>query len=311
MTINNIEQALEAINDIQLFLKSLQNIAPEPQLKPKPQPVVEKPTVKNPLLDILESGSWPDAIPSSLICDESLEDDKINRADGILDLMVEESIQESNFLDMGCGEGHMAMQARLSNYANIAVGYDIKQKGDLPWEKDNNGWMLTSDFSKVSEKGPFDVVLIYDVLDHLELDTPEAFFSKIKSVLKPKGTIYVRCHPWCSRHGSHLYQQKNKAFIHLAFTQNELEEMGLEIPKSIKIIHPLGDYRKYFKNSKLEIIHEDITRTPVESFFKNFPEIKKRIVNNWKHSKDPTTQKFPQYQMEQSFVDYVLKFKET
>jgi hypothetical protein len=56
----------------------------------------------------------------------------------------------------------------------------------------------------------------------------QSVLNKARRLLADKGRIYVRCHPFTSRHATHLYQQCNKAFLHLLTTEEERSELGLK-----------------------------------------------------------------------------------
>ena len=120
----------------------------------------------------------------------------------------------------------------------------------------------------------------------------------------------MRCHPWSSRHGTHLYKQINKAFLHLVFTDDEIFAMGLKEQFAHKVLDPLSFYRDLIKQSGLKTIKEDITTSPVEIFFTQNEEIMRRIKEKWKTSSDPELKdgsKFPRDILEIEFVDYWLE----
>ena len=297
MPIKSIEEALSKLEEVREFLTG---ISETPTSTP-----VEATSFDN-LQKLLHSNAWPEAVPSGLIVDSTSEESKMDRAEGICDLMVEQSLKDAKFLDFGCGEGHTTKYAHQQGAH--AVGYDLVKAGQLEWETNNP--LLTTDFSKIRDRGPYDIVLIYDVLDHLQLDTTEEALAKIKSVCKPESRLYVRLHPWCSRHGGHHYTTLNKAYIHLVFSKQELSQIDIDLADVMptqKTIHPINNYRKWWENNGFNPVHEDITRTIIEPFFQNTDIVRSRIVENWDESKDPTAKKWPRFQMEQSFIDYVLK----
>lgn len=270
----------------------------EREEKPEPEPVVEAQNVDEftVLKELVNSPRWPLAVPADLICDTANEDDKIERAEGVLDLLVP-SLKDKKFLDFGCGEGHTAVQA-TKRLPTVAVGYDLKPDGGL-W--DANKEVLTTDFDVVKAKGPYDVILLYDVLDHL-VGEPKVVFEQLASVIAPGGKVYLRCHPWCSRHGSHLYHQINKAFVHVVFSEDELVKLGYQassIEPTQKVIFPVKAYKEMVGDT-FKVDNVSQSRNPVEQFFQNNEVVKNRIMAHWK------TSKFPVFQMEQSFVDIIL-----
>lgn len=257
----------------------------------------------NILKQLLESNSWPDAVFHSQIADENSENDKEERAEGICDIMLP-SLSNKKFLDFGCGDGHVAN--RISKQNNFAVGYDIEKKPNsrFLWEELNDNFLLTTKFEKVKENGPYDVILLYDVIDHTQNESNLELLSKVKSILTKSGRIYVRCHPWSSRHGGHVYKKINKAFAHLVFTEEELKILNVNLDFNHKVIFPIKTYRELFENSGLEIENQEIDSQEVERFFEENPLVKQRILKSF-DLQDWTIEK-PVFQMSQCFVDFVL-----
>lgn len=252
------------------------------------------------LKGLLESEAWPEAVPQFQIADEDSEKDKEERAAGIVDIMLP-PVMGKKFLDFGCGEGHVAKYA--SNEASFATGYDVRSGGSLGWENRGERLLLTTDFEKVKSEGPYDLVLIYDVLDHAS-DPREVLFMA-KSVLADGGSIHLRIHPWCGRHGGHLYRKLNKAFAHLVFRDDELESMGVKPEDVNKVVYPLNYYSEIIREAGLSSSEPEVDGQEVEGFFRENPLVRSRILKNfgipeWQHDK-------PSFQMSQCFVDYILR----
>lgn len=255
------------------------------------------------LSDILNSSRWPEAVCAALIADEDSEQDKEERAQGINSIMLPPTAKKS-FLDFGCGEGHVAKY--VSTEASLSVGYDIfrNPKSKLEWENKKDKLLLTTDFNKVVSEGPYDIILIYDVLDHSQ-DPKEVLF-KAKSVLADDGRIYVRTHPWTSRHGGHVYRKINKAFIHLVFTEEELKSMGVELEYNVKSMRPIDNFNLWLEGSGLKnSLEPELDQQEVEPFFKENPIIRKRILDSFGIKE--WTEGLPEWQMRQCFWDYVLE----
>lgn len=254
------------------------------------------------LKDLLESDQWPEAVNSNMVCDFNSEEDKMDRGIGIVEIMIGDNLNNVKFLDYGCGEGHVAIQAKNSG-ATLSVGYDIRQTGNQSWET-MESILLTTDFEKVKEHGPYDVVLLYDVLDHIENENPIDVLKKIKSLLNPNGLVYIRCHPWCGRSGGHLYDKINKAYVHLIFTENELSSMGHNLIPNNKTLYPIKTYVDWINASGLKIISDIADTHPPEPFFKENETIRNRIYNVYDRK---LSDEFPEFQLEQKFRDYILK----
>lgn len=280
------------------------NTAHKPKPKPKDEPKMPEKIEQAPpsntedfeeLKKLLNSGSWPLATPEFLICDAT-DKDKFERADGIL-AYIGQDLKGKKFLDLGCGEGHLVERVAAAGSA-ISVGYDKVKSGSLAWESQNSGSLLTTEFEKVKSNGPYDFVVIYDVLDHAE--DPVEVLTLAKSVLDDKGKIFVRCHPICARHATHQYKKINRAFIQLVFTEDELKSMGLENDIKQKTFFPINDNNKWFGVAGLKVKHHDSVKSQVEDFFRTSKLVSARLT------RPPYNKSFPEYQMQQVFNDYVL-----
>jgi 2-polyprenyl-3-methyl-5-hydroxy-6-metoxy-1,4-benzoquinol methylase len=242
--------------------------------------------------------SWPKAVPDFLICDEQSKEQKDLRAEEIVEFLLP-SLDGLRVLDFGCGEGHMAMA--MGKIAASAVGYDIKapEEKDYAWEEENGNAFLTTDADQLGE--PFDIVFVHDVLDHIEGPVPPVI-EQILDLCRPEGKVYFRCHPWAGRHGGHLYQQVNKAFIHVVFTDEELESMGYTVPHVRKVKYPMSTYKNWLGKAGIKkgfsIFSQD--KKKPEGFFRK-AIILERLKSVFEKDK------FPGPQMGQSFVDFSIK----
>lgn len=287
----------------------------EPKLIPEAPAVPTAPAVLrdratdfDTLKALATSDAWPEAVDPNLICGDASEQDKFDRAEGILDLHVDAHLLNLSVLDFGCGEGHLAVRA-LDQKPKKVVGYDVT---DLYGKHQPvSSLIFTSDWNKVVEEGPYNVIVAYDVLDHIGPENGGVVeaLRKLKQVLAPGGKAFVRTHPFCGRTGGHLYQQMNKAFLHLVFTEDELKALGLTPTYVRRVIHPLGTYQEWFTLAGFQQKHSQVSKEPVEAFFSDTPVIAKRVKANWRDSRDQKLRdglQFPAMQMEQQFVDYVL-----
>jgi hypothetical protein len=160
---------------------------------------------------------------------------------------------------------------------------------------------FTDNWDTVVASGPYDIILMYDIIDHVENETPIEILAKARSVLSPQGKIYMRCHPWVSRHGCHYHHELNKAFVHLVFTEEELKKLGTFhfAEKNIGVTYPLKTYETFANQAGLKILQKRNVPEKVEPFFK-IPKIAERIMQNTK------TAEFPEFQMGLSFLDLQL-----
>jgi hypothetical protein len=212
------------------------------------------------LLTVIHSDKWPKAVPDELIC--RTDEDKKKRARGILGTVIDKPLEGCAFLDFG-GEDFLT---------EIAV----------------------DEFGAQTE-APYDVILIYDVLDHCEEMAEE--LRKARKMLAPNGKIYLRLHPYTSRHATHVYHTFNKAYIHLFLQDKSLAEHSPKFCQ--RIMYPRKQYGKLIRECGLKIQREFSIREKIEKFFLQEPmsDVLKQMYGG----------NFPTYQLEQQFVDYVLK----
>lgn len=299
---------INEINDLKTYIKSIkENFSKiesilkifEDSQKIQQTIVAENENEFDVLKKLLYSSNWPNAVDPEMIVNDESEEDKFERADNIIEMVLPLD-KNISILDVGCGEGHFVKKALEKDYVNV-FGYDISKPEKNQFEWDTENCDLTTDWSKVIQKEKFDFILMFDVLDHLKNESQVNFLKKIKSVLSPNGTIFVRCHPWISRHGGHFYKQLNKAWLHLVFTEDEMKELNYICHDCLnKIYTPIANYEEWFNKARFKIISKQIERSLVEPFFENTLILKERIIKN------TNMKKFPQFQMEQSFLDYKL-----
>lgn len=299
MAINSLNDAVQQLAEIQRYLTSIQSNVLQQSVSAQGVPAVTPSAAEfETLAAMLKSNQWPAAVPDDLICSET-DAEKEERAKGILS-MTALSLAGKKFLDFGCGEGHLVKVA--AGTTKLAVGYDIVSAGGLTWEDGDP--LLTTDFEKVKAQGPFDCVLLHDVLDHCE--NPVAALKQVASVCSASTEIHVRCHPFVARHGSHLYKQINKAWVGLIFTASELESLGYKPTEFVKpVLFPVNTYKQWFNEAGLRVVQEDMVRGDVEPFFSTHPIIRTRLINLFRPFTNSSD--FPSWQISQHFDDFILR----
>lgn len=251
------------------------------------------------LKTLLYSETWPEAILPEFICDIHSESDKLERAEGILDHLIDQPLSNVKFLDYGCGEGHTIK--KLSNQGvKLGVGYDPIIKDDINFA---DNLKITGNFDTVKNDIPYDVILVCDVIDHAE--DANKVMQELRTVSDENTNIYMRCHPWCSRHGGHLYDKINKAFAHFIFSEEELEKLGYKLPFfTIKTMFPMETYKKIFEENGFNIISENSDMSCISPIFEENKYFASRILKAFEKDE------WPRWQLEQNFIDFVLKIKE-
>lgn len=293
-----IKEYLRALEHMTAFMRSLL----EEELKTPPMPT-DKLSEITTLRLLAKSEKWPLAVPEELICGED-EDQKLARAAGIITDFIRTDLNNKKILDFGCGEGHVPYVAANLIGIKLAMGFDIENQNWNHFE-DTKNLKFSTEFEEIKKNGPYDVIIINDVIDHAE----ENILIKANEVKSINGKIYLRCHPWTSRHGTHLYKQLNRAYLHLVFSIDELFGMGLKETNAKKLLDPLNEYKKIIKTANLKISEENIVTHPIELFFTHEPDVLRRIKKQWKTSENKALAagaEFPRNAMEIQFVDFVL-----
>lgn len=298
--ISVIERAIELLKksidaDYTPVEKSINEVV-QPTPAPIPDDSAHIEARKKHVQDLMAIDCWPIMVPGHLQNAIPTDEDKINLASSVMDMMVVESMENKRFLDFGCGEGWIARESHKRG-VTTTTGYDLQS---FPtWDKMNNV-TFTTNIDSLTKEG-YDVIFLYDVLDHCV--DPLLVMEQVRSLLSKDGIVYIRCHPWCSKHASHLYKKGlNKAYVHLFLTWDELVELGYEPMFTRTEVNPLEAYRWWFSKFKIEL--ERPIRTQVSEFFyvPSFVELvwnEQRITHERREGfiKD----------MEMEFVDYILK----
>ena len=182
-------------------------------------------------------------------------------------------------LDYGSHDGSIARQ--LGKSAKKCYAYDIDKNCQIYNTPDSKYEAINhfDNFSKANV-GQIDLIVLFDVLDHLVGIGAIELLSQLKSLLSPNGRIFLRCHPWTARTGGHLYTQRNKAFLHLALTPEELLAQGLTCSPNIKVNKPLATYEHMISMAELHIERKRVHTLPVEPYFSG-PLLSRIIKSTW------------------------------
>jgi len=233
------------------------------------------------LTTLLYTDFWPAAIPPHLLINSPAA--QIARAHHIISYTNLKPNQR--FLDFGCGVSGCSLAAQQRG-AGFSLSYDPVTKNEH----------TTNDIDVVHYNAPYDIILFYDVIDHLEPDTQPSILQSLGDLLSPDGLIYMRCHPWCGSHGAHQYNAFNKAFVHLLYDKSELPiDVLIDAPLT-KVIN-VAIYDDWIKAAGLTIVDKKVISSPIPEFF-NDEFIKQSILQKWP---------LDQYNMSVEFIDYIIK----
>jgi SAM-dependent methyltransferase len=236
---------------------------------------------------------WPLAVSPTLIVRPGQRTAATLRARQILEPLVE-YLDEADVLDFGCGEGWVAAAAPSSK---SVIGYDPVHH--RTWE-DHRGPELK--FTTILEPGPYNFIICHDVLDHVE-GPMQAVLQLLANHLKPGGVLYLRVHPWTSRHGAHQYEANgnNLAYWHLTVPEDELAR-SVVIPSN-RVIRPLATYDPMVSSVGLNVIDRRVEISEPELFFDG--DIIDRAIQHTWHEKIDREQ--ARKIMAIQHIDYLLR----
>lgn len=245
------------------------------------------------------TADWPEAVPSHLIVSEDAPPaEKQFRAIQIANLM---SIESAKVLDFGCGEGYTTAEL-ASRDTKLVVGYDIVKHET--WQESAKNIKFTTAKEAVIANAPYDVILIYDVLDHVLNEEPATVLAWLRELLSETGIMFLRLHPWTSRHGSHSYEKVNKAYIHLALTPEEMAKHEIPVMPTLRLNRPMASYEGWIRYAGLRTVKKKVTTVDIEPFFTNSDVLKRIIQLTWngKQSVEDAVRI-----LNNQFVDYTLE----
>lgn len=219
---------------------------------------------------------WPVAVPKDLLI--HTHEERITRAEVITRHYLKETLRGKKVLDFGCFDDAFVRVADRDG-ATLAVGYDVSAEGWVGRENDAPGKMTTS-WDEVTSLGPFDVVIAFDVVDHMTTHRLFAY-REVHKVLANGGRFYVRGHPWYSRHGGHAYKVINKAFLHLFVS----EKLAMAMASCQGPIHPDWSPPASYEllattRTPLKATHVNHVVRPVEGWFGNNEMLHAKLANN-------------------------------
>lgn len=214
----------------------------------------------------IDPAKWPKATYEHL-SDWSLKFQSIKDAAAIpADLIGK------NILLYGCNDPYLTNV--ISEYSSNTVLYNRHHISTEPNVKQS------SIITEVKQYAPFDLVIYWDVLDHYFDDYYEDYYGPMAShltcaeaqedllniglaLLNENGKIFVRCHPWYSRHGGHL--KSNVAFKHLLVNDTEYQDdLVSEHFVTHRIFNPVQYYVNLFRRIKLKKVDLYVRDSPLE-----------------------------------------------
>lgn len=127
---------------------------------------------------------------------------------------------EIQVLEIGCGEGGNLLP--FAQEGCSVTGIDmcasrIEEAISFFKKKDQTGTFICSDFLTESIQDKFDIILVHDVIEHINPLQKKDFILKAKFLLKSNGIIFFGFPAWQMPFGGHQQICKNKIVSHLPF----------------------------------------------------------------------------------------------
>jgi len=188
-------------------------------------------------------------------------------------------IKNQSVLEFGGCDYNLGVSLKKDYDAEKVVSYDIELCRYKKTMLHNSSVVYTDNFKLVQQKGNYNIILVNDIIDHVE-NSNYWLHHLCDLIDKDTGRIFIRCHPYTSKNGTHIGEQTNKAFLHLIFNDNELATLGVTNKFTRKTIDSTKSYRKLFEECGLKIVKEVIKKEVVESMFLTDSRITERIKNS-------------------------------
>jgi SAM-dependent methyltransferase len=229
--------------------------------------------------DLLDP-EWPAAWPQHLISDCHTLQEKTYRAIQIASSYDIALLKDCRILDFGCGDGLVANEL-VKRGASAVCAYDIAP--DKAWDGiDNSKITFITDLESVLVNAPYNTIILHDVIDHVPSSTLEPALKQILDVCANDVRLIITAHPFTSRHGGHVYDAKNLAYLQLLYSEDELASKQIRCPYNNRWSRPQAAYENVFKRLGLNIMRKEVDVDQLEPWIVNrlLPIIVKRIYDN-------------------------------
>jgi hypothetical protein len=218
--------------------------------------------------------NWPKARPEHQLRENmgkwELMFEALNRASHI-----SEDTTNKKVLLIGCDDPYLP--DHYAAEAEMVLSYNRKTQWD-DFSNNKKNLVFTDNIQDAYFKAPYDLVIYWDILDHYFEDyvtqkyelseelgvNHKNFLEMGKQLLRPEGKMFIRCHPWYSRHGGH--QNNNVAYNHLLIDESEYYK--LQDSRDLithRICDPVGYYKRLINSLNPANIESCIVENRPES----------------------------------------------
>lgn len=216
----------------------------------------------------IKNETWPEA--------EDLKMPKIQKTLKMMGELISVPVKNKTILEFGCCDSNLSSIIKNKFEAKQVVFFDNFLCHEINKSLLDQNVIYTDMFRIVQQAAPYDIIIMNDVIDHLE--KPVYWLKQVAETLnKNSGRLFVRCHPYTGRNGTHLSEQINKAFLHLIFNDDELATLGVSNKYTRKITDGLETYKRFFEEANLKVLNHKIYTKSMELIMLKNPVILNRI----------------------------------
>lgn len=186
-------------------------------------------------------------------------------------------LKDKNVLDFGSCDGALSQLVAVRLRAKQVVSYDVNlcRHSSLS----DPSVINTDNLKLVQQMAPYDAILANDVIDHLA--NPSHWLRTMRGLVREgDGRVFLRCHPYTSRNGTHIGEQLNRSHLHLVFTEQELATFGISGRFTQRILDAQKTYRSMFEDSGFKVVREREHRQPLDVELMGDKRIAERVRRN-------------------------------
>ena len=196
---------------------------------------------------------------------------------------------ETTVIDVGCGVDMPLARTLAGGYANtipsLYLGVDLNALPNRPsykWATFIERFNFVTHFATLFPIR-YDVVVSFEVIEHVSRNYTEAFLSGLKHVLAPNGTLFLSTPNFKNTKArNHCYEFESKEL------QDLLEKAGFQVVKKYGTFASYHDIKRVAKPDELAILdklnefhHGDVTAIFMASLY---PEVSRNITWILKHA---------------------------